>query len=126
MSHHCKAAILHCIDFRFQEALDKFVKDQGLNGNTDRIALAGGVKSLGEVFEELSISEDLHQVAEMYLINHQDCGAYGPEVARDKQKERETHKRDLSVAKKLIKEKYPQVNVHTYFLTLNKEFVEIN
>ena len=126
MSHHCRSAVLSCIDFRFQEAINKFILEHNLNGNTDRIGLAGGVKKLGEMFEELSISEDLHQVDDMYLINHQDCGAYGPAVAQDQQQELKTHTRDLLTAKKLINEKYPQVNVYTYFLTLEKEFIEIN
>jgi len=126
MSHHCQAAILHCIDFRFQEALDKFMAIHKLNGNCDRIGIAGGVKNLGEVHDELSISENLHQVKDIYLVNHQDCGAYGPVVASDPAQEIHTHTQDLLTAKKLIHEKYPQVTIHTYFLTMEKEFVEIN
>ena len=126
MAHHCKAAVLNCIDFRFQEAIDGFMKKQGLNGNADRIGIAGGVKNMGEMFQELSISERLHQVEDIYLINHQDCGAYGPEVAKDSKVELETHRSDMLMAKKIIQEKYPQINVHAYFLTLDKDFVEIN
>ena len=126
MSHTCKAAIVHCIDFRFQSALDQFITKHNLTGNVDRIGLAGGVKRLGEVFEELSMSEDLHEVKDMYLVNHQDCGAYGPLIAKDKRQELKTHTKDLLNAKKLLNEKYPQVHVHTYFLSLEKEFIKIN
>ena len=126
MVHHCQAAVLHCIDFRFQEAIDQFLAKQGLNGNTDRIGIAGGVKNMGEMFNELSISERLHQVQEMYLINHQDCGAYGPETAKDADVELQTHKSDLLTAKTIIHEKFPNVNVKAYFLTLEMEFVEIS
>lgn len=126
MTHHCQAAILHCIDFRFQPTIDKFLAKHKLNGNCDRIGIAGGAKKIGEVFEELNTSETLHSVKDIYLVNHQDCGAYGPQVAENAEKELETHTNDLLQAKKILNEKYPDVNIHTYFLTLDKKFVKVN
>jgi carbonic anhydrase len=124
--HTCQAAILHCIDFRFQEAIDKFMAERQLNGSCDRIGIAGGVRNLKEVSNELSISENLHHIKDIYLVNHQDCGAYGSQVSAEAEKELQIHTQDLLTAKKIIKKKYPQVTIHTYFLTLEKEFVEIN
>jgi carbonic anhydrase len=121
MTHHCKAAVVTCIDYRFHEAVEKWLKDKGLNGNVDFISMAGAVKDFGMALDELDISKRLHAVKEIYLVNHQDCGAYGPAVAADKKQESKTHKRDLLEAKKMLEYRYPGVKVETYFLTLDKE-----
>lgn len=124
-AHHCQNSIVHCIDFRFQEALDDFIKTHKLQGACDRIGIAGGVKNIGETFHEIDLSETLHHVQHVYLINHQDCGAYGPEVSADPVKELEKHTKDLYIAKQIINQKYPEVQVHCYFLTLDMEFKEV-
>jgi len=114
--------MLHCIVFRFQSALDRFIENQGLKGDVDRISMAGGTKEWEKAFYQLEISLRLHEIKKIYLINHQDCGAYGPDVAADKENEWNTHKWDLLKAKVALEEKYPEVEVFVYFLTLDKEF----
>ncbi|MBI5222334.1 MAG: carbonic anhydrase, partial [Candidatus Magasanikbacteria bacterium] len=46
MSHHCQALILHCIDFRFHEAIINWLKEKGLANNCDIVSLAGASKGL--------------------------------------------------------------------------------
>jgi carbonic anhydrase len=124
VDHVCSNAILHCIDFRFQEFLDRFIDEQGMGGDCDRISIAGGVKEFGEMFHELDLSEQLHHVKDMYLINHQDCGAYGEAVVSDP-REQEIHASDLQRARELLVAKYPELRVHLYFLTLEGEFRKV-
>ena len=134
MSHIAQALILVCMDFRFQKAFRNFLVEQGLDDQYDLISVAGAAKVLAnptdsfekENFEkQLSLSVNLHKISEVFLINHQDCGAYGSELAKDSQKERETHEADLKKARQMILEKYPQLKVHLYFCTLDKEFEQV-
>jgi len=43
--HSCEAVAVHCIDFRLQKAISKFLGKR-FPGGYDRIAVAGGVKDL--------------------------------------------------------------------------------
>lgn len=134
MSHIARALVLVCMDFRFQKAFRDFLVEQGLNDQYDLISVAGAAKVLAsptdpfekENFEkQLSLSANLHQISEVFLINHQDCGAYGPELAKDPKKEREIHETDLKKARQIILQKYPQLKVHLYFCTLDKKFEKV-
>lgn len=125
MAHTCTNAILHCIDFRIQKHLDRFIKEMKLEGDVDRMAIAGAVKNLGEAFFQLNLSNILHQTKHIYIINHQDCGAYGAEVAANAEKEMATHSADLLLAKQILENKIPGVKVHPYFVTLDGEFVPV-
>lgn len=115
----CRAIVVSCIDFRFQKFLREFEDKEIGEDGYDFMGFAGGVKNIDLVLEEVEISKRLHDIREVYLVNHEECGAYG------KDSNLVTHKRDLLNAKNKIKEKFPDLFVFTYYLRLNGEFEEI-
>ena len=90
-----------------------------LKSGFDRLALAGGVKNLPFVLDQVELSLKLHHIDEVYLINHEDCGAYGAEGTFAK------HKNDLTFAKKIIKQKFPKLKIVPLYLKLNGSFVKV-
>ena len=90
-----------------------------LKGGFDRLALAGGVKNLPFVLDQVELSYKLHHIDEVYLINHEDCGAYGAEGTFAK------HKKDLKFAKMIIHQKFPKLKIVPLYLKLSGEIVEI-
>jgi len=134
--HHCKACLVYCMDFRLHHSLDNFLAEQKLvEAGADIIRVAGAIKSIAQpkqgrdrdfLLEMLNVSYDLHGVRRFYLINHEDCGAYGLEDVPDSEEELATHRKDLRSARALLKSLFPDVEVLTYFMWLSgkAEFVE--
>lgn len=117
--HFCEAVIVSCIDFRFQEYVENWARQNFGSKNYDRVAWAGGVKSLDQILSQIEISQRLHHIKKVVLINHEDCGAYGQEDMPQK------HARDLTNAKNKIKEQFPNLEVETYYLHLDGAFENI-
>ena len=89
-NHPCKTAVLFCMDYRFNDHFRKFLVDRGLiRDGVDVVRLAGAAKLLGHfsteaerifVLNQLRTSKVLHGIREIHLVNHEDCGSYGPEL----------------------------------------------
>lgn len=122
MDHKAESIIVTCIDFRLQEVINKWVAENFAPKTFDRVALAGGVKNLEIIMEQIDIAHRLHQIKKVVLINHEDCGAYGQENFPDTEAEQNTHSQDLKTAKEKVKEKYPDLEVSTFFLHLDGTF----
>lgn len=96
MSHTCKALLLRCLDFRLNEAIQQWLQKNHLANNCDLVSLAGAVKNLKIVLGQIEISQRLHGISEVILMNHTDCGAYGGRAAfADSEEERARHQQDL-------------------------------
>ena len=127
--HTCRACIVYCMDFRLHEPLANFFADQKLDGDgADVIRVAGAIKSLSRpadardrefLMEQLNVAHALHGVRQFYLINHEDCGAYGLEDVIDSPEELATHREDLHVARLLLKDRFPDTEIFTYFMRLS-------
>ena len=125
----CRACVVACIDFRLDKPLRRFLVFRGLDKDgADVVRVAGVALSLAKpnkswerdfVLGQLMASHALHQIKEIYLVNHEDCGAYGLECVPDSDEERGRHWKDLKDAKKLVELKIPGVEVLTYFLHLD-------
>lgn len=115
-NHQAWAIVVTCIDFRLQEAINKWIAENFQAGTFDRVALAGGVKNLDTILSQIDIALRLHHIKKVMLINHQDCGAYGQASTPQK------HAADLQVAKKKVNELYPNLEVETYYLHLDGSF----
>jgi len=128
MSHHCKAALITCEDFRLHQRKDgrnyiaEFIKTLGCD--CDLITRGGGVQDLvrpeqdgyaGSFLRDLNVSASLHQADTIYLINHENCGAYGSFNFLSRDDELEKHYDDLRKAKEIILEKVPDKNVLLFF-----------
>ncbi len=105
----------------------------GRDGRGD-VSLAGSakdlVKSPGHVpFESLlkqvELSSKLHEIKRVVLINHQNCGAYGPTLESGSPHEFETHSGDLRAARSLVQSRFPELKVALYFAKLDGTFVEV-
>lgn len=117
--HSCEAVIVSCIDFRFQDYINKWIVEHFHPKTFDRIAFAGGVKSLDTILGQIEISERLHHIKKVILINHEDCGAYGDTGTTAK------HVQDLKEAKDQIKQQFPNLDVESYYLHLDGQFESI-
>ncbi len=118
-SHNCDAIIVTCIDFRFQEYINNWISENLPPKNHDRVALAGGVKNLDAILEQVEIAKRLHHIHKAILINHENCGAYGEMGTPEK------HSEDLKNAALKIKEQFLDLEVETYYLHLDGIFEKI-
>ncbi len=117
------------MDYRLHEKLHSFIAAVGLDRDgVDIVRVAGVAKNLARpsdpserdfVLQQLRTSVTLHGIKEIYLINHEDCGAYGLEQVPDSDRELTVHSKDLRAARTLIKENLPEIDVRLYFMWLN-------
>ncbi len=105
--------VVHCIDFRLQAHLNRWLSETLGDGNYDRVALAGGVYDFETVFKQVQIAERLHEIKKVILINHEDCGAYGAAGTKER------HAADLQAAREKIAAEYPDLNIETRYIHLN-------
>lgn len=128
MAHYCQAALITCEDFRLHQRKDgrnyiaEFIKKTGLD--CDLITRAGGVQDLVRPPEKIynecllrdcKVSAKLHEAQTIFLINHEDCGAYAEMNFSSREEELACHYNDLKMARKIILEKFPGKEIKLYF-----------
>lgn len=118
--HTCQAIVITCIDFRFQEFIDRWIDEKYGKRNFDRVAFAGGVFDLETVLKQVKISSRLHEIKEVVLINHEECGAYGEEGTHER------HVADLKNAMQRIKDECGNLNTLAYYLHLDGTFEQVS
>lgn len=113
----CDAVVVHCMEFRLQDFLNGWIaKRFGVSG-CDRISWAGGVREFAIIQGQIEMSRRLHNVKKAILINHEDCGAYGPTGTKER------HLSDLAYAEHVVQSMH--LEVEKYYLHLNGEFERI-
>lgn len=133
-----KALVLSCIDYRILEAERYFLSLQNLGNLYDMTALAGSSLALSGVphqsdamafWDQLDISYRLHHIKKVIILDHQDCAAFAykidPQLADNPALELKTHQEYLSRAHWAIRDKYPDLNIELYFVSLNTEVKSI-
>ena len=118
--HNCDLVIVNCIDFRFQKYIRSWLEKNYKEKTYDYVGYAGSTKDLAAIIKQIDISVKLHQVKEVVLIHHEDCGAYGIESTQEK------HKTELLKAKNTILSKYPNLKINLFYLLLDGNFININ
>ncbi len=113
MSHKADALVIHCIDLRFQDSIQKFLESKNLAGKFDRIAWPGTSKDLDTVLEAAAVSFRLHEPSKVFLIEHQDCGAYGEDNAES------THKEKAEALAEKLKELRPDIEIEILIAMLD-------
>jgi len=114
------ALIVHCIDFRLQAHLNRWLDENLGKGNFDRVSLAGGVFDFETVLRQVEIAERLHEIKKVVFVNHEDCGAYGEAGNRER------HAKDLRAAREELAELYPSLSVALFYLKLNGDFERVS
>jgi len=108
------------MDFRFHTAIREFLVSLGLRDKYDLVSLAGVTKGLVEddpsstefILKQVDASQSLHKISEVYLIHHMDCGGYGGHSAFNSiEEEKERQLTDLETARKIISEKFPNLEI---------------
>ena len=131
-----KAMVITCMDFRLIDDAVKYLNAHGYNNNYDEFILAGA--SLGynqtkfaawteSLDKHIELAKQLHQIKEVIVIDHMNCGAY--KLLYDKKTLSETeetvlHQENFVKFKETIKTKYPDLTVKTLLMKLNGEVVE--
>ncbi|WP_324281787.1 carbonic anhydrase [Cyanobacterium aponinum UTEX 3222] len=138
-NHQAKALVLTCIDFRFVDFEQNFLKNNQLDHQFDWLSLAGASLALAnfptqadtQVFwEQLDLSYRLHNIQKVIILDHQDCGAYASKFNQDfndnLEKEIALHRQYLTQADKQIKQRYQNLDIQLYFVDLNGNVKEIS
>lgn len=134
-SHHCDALVIHCIDFRFHEAIKNFLQNELGIKSYDLLTIPGAAKHLTAIgsaarrdglLEDIGISLRLHEPKEIILINHSDCGAYGGRAAFvDEAAEEVTHRAALKGAATLLKNEFTSTSIKTYFASIRGDTIVV-
>jgi carbonic anhydrase len=118
--HSVNNLVVSCIDYRFRSKVSHWIDDT-LNGEADIVALAGVSKAILEdssqkiALNQIRIAKDLHDVKNIHLIDHMDCGAYGGSKAfKNEEDEIGMHEDQLKQAAAIIEEHFPGLTVHAY------------
>ena len=115
--------VLSCIDPRFQPKVFNYLKKKNLTGKYSSFTIAGG--SIGVTakkfkkwhstfWENLATSIKLHNISNLIVINHNDCGA--AKIVNGNNKfsttiENKIHNQSFKIIKKKIKKKHPSIKV---------------
>ena len=118
-----KAMVLSCIDPRFQPKVFNYLKKKNLTGKYSSFTIAGG--SIGVTakkfkkwhstfWENLATSIKLHNISNLIVINHNDCGA--AKIVNGNNKfsttiENKIHNQSFKIIKKKLKKKHPSIRV---------------
>lgn len=134
-----EALLLSCMDFRFIDKTERYMAGRGLRDKYDHLILAGA--SLGALtekypawnqtfWEHLDIAIQLHRIRKVLVMDHQDCGVYKvilrEHFAQAPAKEKMAHTSKLKQLGKLIKEKYPRLEVELLLMSLDGKVEVIN
>ena len=129
MSHTCTSLIIHCIDFRLGKPIKKFLELEHYLGDCDIVSVAGAAKNISApaspaeaefVLKQVDISNRLHHIETVMLMNHTDCGAYGGRAAfASADAERGAHIADMRNAKEIILSRYPNLTVKLTLANIN-------
>ena len=118
-----KAMVLSCIDPRFQTKVFNYLKKKNLTGKYSSFTIAGGSigvtakkfkKRHSTFWENLATSIKLHNISNLIVINHNDCGA--AKIVNGNNKfstsiENKIHNQSFKIIKKKLKKKHPSIKV---------------
>ncbi|MFH1822078.1 MAG: carbonic anhydrase [Patescibacteria group bacterium] len=131
MSHYCEGALITCEDFRLHQRKDgrnyvaEFTKSLGID--CDLITRGGGIQDLvrpkeegfdKSVLRDTEVSAKLHNASTIFLLNHEDCGAYSSMNFSSREEELAQHKKDLLAAQEMILREFPGKIIKLFFAKL--------
>lgn len=120
--HFCHYLVFRCMDFRIKPSvLSGLLKDFGIDeGDYDLVSGAGSAKDLlggeaekGFLLKQITLSQKLHQIKNVVVLYHDNCGAYG---IADPAEEATAQKNDLIKIKAVITEQFPELSFTAYIV----------
>ena len=124
-----------CIDGRFIKKTVNWICKKTDNVFDFRTGVGGSkpiIDSLfdrGDFFEVIRSSVKLHNIKEIWLFDHIDCGAYGGSKRfSNSRKEKSFHKKKLTEAAKIINEEFGGLKVRKFYVDWKRvwEFEELD
>lgn len=118
------ALILCCVDYRYIEAIQAFVKRKLDLATYDLKTDAGGVKVLLNrdravrewILSNVGLAYRRHGVRTAVLVHHEDCAAYGGSAAfKDRAKETAFHAQQLAIAASLLRASFSRLTVRMFY-----------
>lgn len=85
-AHECEALVITCMDFRFREATQQFVKEGlGIKQFDGPVSIPGACKGLAErnatvtdfIKSVIETAIKVHHIKKVIIVHHAECGAYG-------------------------------------------------
>ncbi|PTD94514.1 hypothetical protein C9439_02275 [archaeon SCG-AAA382B04] len=128
MTNGCEAALITCEDYRLHQRADgrnyigEFIEDLGKD--CDLITRGGGIQDIvrpenhgysDSLMRDIEVSVELHEADTLYLVNHEDCGAYRDMDFSSRKEEIDRHYEDLKKAREIISERFQDVEIKLYF-----------
>ena len=122
--------ILTCLDFRFFVEISRIMK--GIK--YDHLILAGAAlgatwhevpKWHDTFFQHVGLALRLHQVERLIVMEHRECGAYGPRVCGgfgllesnpDRERERQVHLDQAVILQEQMRTRFPTIFVDYFIL----------
>jgi carbonic anhydrase len=131
--HDASTLLISCVDFRLRDETEYLMsKVFGLKDDYDEISLPGAALALANdkyphwtqtIEEIIALLQGLHNIKQVILLDHRQCGAYnlivGKDHAKTKQSELIAHKEVLNKASQMIKDKMPDLKVYCLLMGLN-------
>ncbi|MBX9977655.1 MAG: hypothetical protein K2X98_05370 [Alphaproteobacteria bacterium] len=122
--------VVGCVDFRLRDETKKLFRDNlHLLDNYSELNAPGAALAFSHKPWEAFIEENigligrLHKITGVIFLDHMDCGAYrilkGDEVMKTKETERSAHLEEFKKARAKMKEKFPELKVHTLLMHLD-------
>lgn len=130
MEQQCNACLVTCADYRLHRRPDgrnligQFVAN--LDSDCDVLTRAGGVQDLvrpgaendRSLLRDLRLAVERHGVRTIYLINHENCGAYAGTTFNSREEELAHHWKDLADASRTVQRALPHVKIVTLLAEL--------
>lgn len=121
--HHWDVLAISCIDGRFIKRTVDFIAEK-TNGIFDFRTEVGASKGVifsvedrERFFSVIDTSIKLHDIKEVWVFDHQDCGAYGGSAEHaNAEEEKKFHLQKLDEAARLINVHYSTLKVRKFYL----------
>jgi carbonic anhydrase len=111
--------VLACIDPRFTQYLAHFlINEKDIADDYDLFALAGAELGANQTTHKcwkktftahIDVAIDLHDIKQILVFSHMDCGAYKVFKDLEKDDNPKLHKEEIHKLQKFMKKKYPKL-----------------
>lgn len=117
------ALVICCKDYRYVQAIQRFVRKRGVRWY-DLKATAGGLRALQDaprivrqwILRDVRLVYRLHGIRRIIIVQHQDCAAYGGSQAfKSFHDEQAFHRRQFQRARRLLRRTFPGVRIEGFF-----------